>query len=88
MLIIEKIGSEILSYIAITLDLKDDWFDDKINQGNSILRLIHYPKTEKRSTGLRAEAHEDINLITLLIEQIRLDLKFRSQKNWINRCWI
>ena len=47
----EKIGSEILSYIAITLDLKDDWFDDKTNQGNSILRLIHYPKTEKVSQG-------------------------------------
>ena len=80
----EKIGSEILSYIAITLDLKDDWFDDKINQGNSILRLIHYPKTEKRSTGLRAEAHEDINLITLLIGTNQAGLEVLDhKKNWI-----
>ena len=80
----EEVGKKILSFIAIALNLKENWFEDKINQGNSILRMIHYPKLKNNSAGLRAEAHEDINLITLLIgtEQKGLEV-YNKEKKWI-----
>ena len=80
----EEVGKKILSLIAIALDLKENWFEDKINQGNSILRMIHYPELKNNSEGLRAEAHEDINLITLLIgtEQKGLEV-YNKEKKWI-----
>ena len=80
----EEVGKKILSLIAIALDLKENWFDNKISQGNSILRMIHYPEFKNNSAGLRAEAHEDINLITLLIgtEQEGLEVLNKEEK-WI-----
>ena len=80
----EEVGKKILSLVATALNLKENWFDNKINQGNSILRMIHYPKLKDNSAGLRAEAHEDINLITLLIgtEQEGLEV-LNKEKKWI-----
>jgi len=64
----EASGSELLKAIAIYLDLGEDYFSEKIHEGNSILRTIHYPPiTEEPRTAIRAEQHEDINLITLLV---------------------
>ena len=40
---LDALGKKILSYISIFLGLNPNWFENKINQGNSILRLIHYP---------------------------------------------
>ena len=64
----EKSGSALLQAIAIYLGLPENYFDDKVYNGNSILRAIHYPPiTEEPKSAIRAEQHEDINLITLLI---------------------
>lgn len=64
----EKSGAELLRAIAIYLDLGEAYFDDKIHNGNSILRSIHYPPiTQEPASAIRAEQHEDINLITLLV---------------------
>lgn len=64
----ERAGGELLRAIAIHLDLGEHFFDDKIYQGNSILRAIHYPPiTKEPDSAIRAEQHEDINLITLLV---------------------
>ena len=64
----EKGGAELLRAIAIYLDLGENYFDDKIHNGNSILRAIHYPPiTQEPDSAIRAEQHEDINLITLLV---------------------
>ena len=64
----EKSGSHLLKAIAIHLELPEDYFDEKIDEGNSILRTIHYPPiTEEPRSAIRAEQHEDINLITLLV---------------------
>ncbi len=64
----EKAGGELLRAIAIHLGLDEQYFDAKIHNGNSILRSIYYPpiKQEPKS-AIRAEQHEDINLITLLV---------------------
>ncbi len=64
----EKAGAQLLKAIAIYLELGEDYFDKKIHNGNSILRAIHYPPiTQEPASAIRAEQHEDINLITLLV---------------------
>ena len=64
----EKSGGAILQAIAIYLGLPENYFDEHIREGNSILRAIHYPPiTEEPKSAIRAEQHEDINLITLLV---------------------
>jgi isopenicillin N synthase-like dioxygenase len=65
---LDALGARILSALAVEIGLEADWFADKINYGNSILRPIHYPPIEQAVPGaVRAARHEDINLITLLI---------------------
>jgi isopenicillin N synthase-like dioxygenase len=81
---LDLLGKKILSYISLFLDLESDWFDKKINQGNSILRLIHYPPNDKKNVGLRAGPHEDINLVTLLLGTQQKGLEILDQNNnWI-----
>lgn len=64
----EKAGGELLKAIAIHLQLPEDYFEAHIEKGNSILRAIHYPPiTQEPASAIRAEQHEDINLITLLV---------------------
>lgn len=64
----EEAGGQLLRAIALHLDLPEAYFDDKIHNGNSILRAIHYPPiTQEPASAIRAEQHEDINLITLLV---------------------
>jgi isopenicillin N synthase-like dioxygenase len=64
----EKSGKALLAAIALYLNLPETYFDEQVNEGNSILRAIHYPPiTHEPKSAIRAEQHEDINLITLLV---------------------
>lgn len=64
----ELSGSYLLQSLALFLDLDEHYFDSKIHNGNSILRAIYYPPiTNEPASAIRAEQHEDINLITLLV---------------------
>jgi len=81
----DRIGAQILSHIAVWLGLAPDWFDPAIADGNSILRLLHYPPIPGDPGGAaRAGAHEDINLITLLLgaEEAGLELLTREGR-WL-----
>ena len=64
---LHKIGTRVLSVIALSLDLDNDYFEPWVKKGNSLLRSIHYPPVDSHANPHRARAHEDINLITLLI---------------------
>lgn len=65
---LENTGRYMLRALALFLGLDEFYFDDKIKNGNSILRPIHYPPiTSEPKSAVRAGQHEDINLITLLI---------------------
>ena len=83
----DELGNELLKAIALYLDLNEGWFQDKVNYGNSILRLLHYPPqvAPPLNGSVRAGAHEDINLITLLLgaSDSGLQVKHRSG-NWID----
>ena len=78
----EKAGSSLLRAIAIHLDLGEHYFDDKIEKGNSILRAIHYPPIRQEpASAIRAEQHEDINLITLLVGASAGGLQLLTMEN-------
>jgi len=81
----EESGTAILQAIAIYLKLDEHYFDDYIFNGNSILRAIHYPPiTFEPTSAIRAEQHEDINLITLLVGASADGLQILSRQNeWI-----
>jgi isopenicillin N synthase-like dioxygenase len=68
---LERTGIEMLRAIAIYLELEPDYFDQKVKNGNSILRPIHYYPIENPEEipedAVRAAEHGDINLITLLM---------------------
>lgn len=65
---LEKTAKYILRALALHLGLEEIYFDEFIKNGNSILRPIHYPPiTEEPKNAIRAAAHGDINLITLLM---------------------
>jgi isopenicillin N synthase-like dioxygenase len=65
---LEKTAKYVLRALALHLGLKETYFDEYIHNGNSILRPIHYPPiTEEPKNAVRAAAHGDINLITLLM---------------------
>ena len=59
----------LLEAIGKGLDLPATYFRDMINDGNSIIRMIHYPPTKGEDTknSIRSAAHDDINLITMLV---------------------
>jgi isopenicillin N synthase-like dioxygenase len=81
----DGLGARILAAIARYLGQPDDYFVPAVKDGNSILRLLHYPPMKAHAEGLRAEAHEDINTITLLLgaEEAGLQLKTRAGQ-WLD----
>jgi isopenicillin N synthase-like dioxygenase len=83
----EKTGKTLLRAIALFLNLPEDYFEEKVYKGDSILRALHYFPVENPDTlpsdAVRAAAHGDINLITLLmgasaegLEVLRMDGKW------------
>lgn len=82
---LEETGMHMLRAIALYLGLDEFFFDDKIKNGNSILRPIHYPPiTHEPESAVRAAEHEDINLITLLMGASAEGLEvLNKQGEWV-----
>ena len=81
----DRTGVKILRAVARFLNVDEDYFTDTVRDGNSVMRLLHYPaQTEPTGEHIRAGAHEDINTITLLLgaEEAGLELKTRDGR-WI-----
>lgn len=83
---LEKTGIYVLRALAIYIGLDEFYFDHWANNGNSILRPIHYPPiTEEPKDAVRAGAHGDINLITLLMGASTGGLQVqRKDGEWID----
>jgi isopenicillin N synthase-like dioxygenase len=81
----EKSGKSLLQAISLYLKLKENYFDDFVEEGNSIVRAIHYPPiTREPKSAIRAEQHEDINLITLLVGASADGLQILTKNNeWV-----
>ena len=81
---LDAMGLKVLESIACYLDLDRHFFDPTVDFGNSILRLLHYPPVPEDGPHIRAGAHEDINVITLLLgaEEAGLEVKDHDGR-WI-----
>jgi isopenicillin N synthase-like dioxygenase len=84
----ENTGKTLLQALALYLDLPEHYFDDKVENGDSILRALHYfpiPNPDEVPEGaVRAAAHGDINLITLLMGASAEGLEvLRRDGQWI-----
>ena len=83
--VFDAAGAKVLAAVARYLGVDEQYFADTIRDGNSVLRLLHYPPVEENGgASIRAGAHEDINTITLLLgaEEAGLELKTRDGR-WI-----
>jgi isopenicillin N synthase-like dioxygenase len=81
----DRTGLKILKAIARFLKIDEDYFIDTVRDGNSVMRLLHYPPIQgEPGSNVRAGAHEDINTITLLLgaEEAGLELLTRDGR-WI-----
>ncbi len=81
----EESGKALLRAIALYLGLEEHYFDQYVTEGNSIVRAIHYPPiTSEPKSAIRAEQHEDINLITLLVGASADGLQILTKQNeWL-----
>ena len=74
----ETAGGRVLEAVALHLDLPREFFAPTVEDGNSVMRLLHYPPldSEDAEGAIRAAAHGDINTITLLLgaEEAGLEL--------------
>ena len=83
---LENTAKHILRALALYLNIEENYFDQYIKNGNSILRPIHYPPIlDDPKEAVRASAHGDINLITLLMGANGKGLQVQhSNGEWID----
>ena len=84
--VFDALGVRLLTYIATYLGLDKDFFTPTVADGNSVMRLLHYPPLQGDPAGaIRAGAHEDINVITLLMgaEEAGLEVLTKDGR-WIS----
>lgn len=83
---LDDLATQLLRALAIYLGEPEDYFDHLVVDGNSILRTIHYPEIpeDAHPSAIRAAAHEDINLITILCESTAPGLELlRRDGTWM-----
>lgn len=82
---LEQLGLVMLRAIALHLELPENFFNEWVTGGSSILRAIHYPPiTHEPESSVRSGQHEDINLITLLVGASAAGLQvLRHDGEWI-----
>ncbi len=81
---LEAIGNELMKAVALHIGVNREFFTEPLAGGHSIFRAIHYPaQPELPEDGIRAAAHEDINLITLLMGASAEGLEVVSEGTWV-----
>jgi isopenicillin N synthase-like dioxygenase len=81
----EQLGYRVLRGMCLNIGLPENYFENKCKWGNSILRALHYPPVNQDDYPcIRAEAHEDISLITLLVGAMGNGLEIlRPDGTWL-----
>ena len=82
---LDEMGLKVLEAIASYLNLDRHFFGPTVDVGNSILRLLHYPPVPRDGPHIRAGAHEDINVITVLLGADEAGLQVKDHDGrWID----
>ncbi len=84
---LEDVGRTLLQALTQPLQVPIDYFDGMVGEGNSILRLLHYPPVPPNTDPrcVRAAAHEDINLITILVSATTSGLQLKDRDGtWLD----
>jgi isopenicillin N synthase-like dioxygenase len=84
---LDQVGLMLLQALTSELELDASYFYDRVANGNSILRLLHYPPldSEVEKGALRAAPHEDINLITILVAATQSGLQLKDRDgSWLD----
>ncbi len=81
---LDTVGRDLLRAVARGLGLPPGFWDAAVAEGNSVLRLLRYPPVAAGAAGVRAEAHQDINVLTLLLgaEEAGLEILDRDGR-WL-----
>ena len=78
----ESLSVELLQAASIYLGMESNWLSEMSEDGNTIMRLIHYPPTKGAKPGaVRSAQHEDINFITLLVGSTASGLQVLDNEN-------
>lgn len=83
---LDQTGRLLLAALAPSLGLAEDWFESRVRYGPSILRLLHYPPVSADAPpgAVRSAAHEDINLMTILVAARGAGLQLKDQDgSWV-----
>ena len=84
----KNLSGDLMKIFALTLGLKESWFDDKIDHGMSSLAINHYPEqnTPPLPGQLRAGAHTDFGTLTIVAATNSPGgLQIRSKdKQWVD----
>ncbi len=84
---LDQVGLIMLEALTAPLDLPKNYFQERVDSGNSILRLLHYPPVPEgvEPSALRAAPHEDINLITILVAATTSGLQLKDRDGtWLD----
>jgi isopenicillin N synthase-like dioxygenase len=84
---LDRVGKIMLESLTVPLELERDFFSRMVSDGNSILRLLHYPPIPEGVDPrcIRAAAHEDINLITILVSATSSGLQLKDRDgSWLD----
>lgn len=82
---LDALAHKVLRVFAVHLQLPEDYFDPRVAHGEALLRVLHYPPiTDTDIPNVRAAAHEDINLLTLLVGSEQAGLEVLNRQNeWV-----
>lgn len=81
----KNLHKQVMSAIALGMNLPEHFFDEFVNGGDNTLRLLHYPPVhkdvfKKNPEQVRAGEHSDYGSITLLFQDRHGGLQVRSPK--------
>lgn len=83
---LDKVSETLLEALTLPLELPKNYFREMNVDGNNILRLLHYPPLAEGANpkSIRAAAHEDINLLTILVAATTSGLElFDRDGKWL-----
>jgi isopenicillin N synthase-like dioxygenase len=84
----ETLAAHVMRIFALALELREDFFDDKIDRHVSVMRALNYPEQNAPALPgqLRAGEHTDFGSLTILLQEDRLGgLQVRNRdQGWVD----